>query len=85
MSPIPKAGLPMGHLLKRFAAYHRPHRGLSALEFSSAFAAGLLEFGFPIAVTLFIDRLLPTGRLDFIALAAVGLLAIYLVNAGLAP
>ncbi|MBC8720003.1 ABC transporter ATP-binding protein [Ochrobactrum sp. Marseille-Q0166] len=73
----------MTDLLKRFAAYYRPHRGLFALDFSSAVAAGLLELAFPVAVTLFIDRLLPTGQLGLIALASVGLLLIYLVNAGL--
>jgi ATP-binding cassette, subfamily B, bacterial len=73
----------MRDLLKRFAAYYRPHRGLFALDFSSAVVAGLLELAFPVAVTLFIDRLLPTGRLDLIALAAVGLFLIYLVSAGL--
>ncbi|MGB3876709.1 MAG: ABC transporter ATP-binding protein [Shinella zoogloeoides] len=70
-------------VLKRFASYYRPHRGLFVLDFSSAVVAGLLELAFPVAVTLFIDRLLPTGRLDLIALAAVGLLLIYLINAGL--
>jgi len=70
-------------VLKRFAAYYRPHRSLFALDFSSAVIAGLLELAFPVAVTLFIDRLLPTGRLDMIALAAIGLLLIYLVNAAL--
>ncbi|ERI13726.1 multidrug ABC transporter ATP-binding protein [Ochrobactrum sp. EGD-AQ16] len=73
----------MADLLKRFAAYYRPHRGLFALDFSSAVAAGLLELAFPVAVTLFIDLLLPTGQLGLIALASVGLLLIYLVNAGL--
>lgn len=73
----------MPELLKRFASYYRPHRALFALDFSSAVAAGLLELAFPVAVTVFIDRLLPTGRLDIIALAAAGLLLIYLVNAGL--
>ena len=72
----------MRDLLKRFAFYYRPHRALFALDFSSAVAAGLLELAFPVAVTLFIDRLLPTGRLDLIALAAVGLFVIYLLNAG---
>ena len=75
--------MPMRDLLKRFAFYYRPHRALFALDFSSAVAAGLLELAFPVAVTLFIDRLLPTGRLDLIALAAVGLFLIYLLNAGL--
>jgi ATP-binding cassette subfamily B protein len=73
----------MPDLLKRFAAYYRPHRGLFVLDFSSAVVAGLLELVFPVAVTLFIDRLLPTGRLDLITLAAIGLLLIYLLNASL--
>ena len=63
-------------LLRRFATYYRPHRGLFALDFGSAVAAGLLELAFPIAVTLFIDRLLPTGELGPIALAALGLLLV---------
>jgi ATP-binding cassette, subfamily B, bacterial len=70
-------------LPKRFAAYYRPHRGLFALDFSSAVAAGLLELAFPVAVTLFIDRLLPTNQLGLIVLASLGLLLIYIVNAGL--
>ncbi|MGB3814476.1 MAG: ABC transporter ATP-binding protein [Shinella sp.] len=73
----------MPDLLKRFASYYRPHRTLFALDFGSAVVAGLLELAFPVAVTLFIDRLLPTGRLDLIALAAIGLFLIYLINAGL--
>lgn len=73
----------MKDLLKRFAGYYRPHRRLFALDFSSAVAAGLLELAFPIAVTLFIDRLLPTNQFGMITLAALGLLIIYLVNAGL--
>ncbi|WP_152044750.1 ABC transporter ATP-binding protein [Aureimonas psammosilenae] len=70
-------------LLKRFSAYYRPHRGLFALDFGSAVAAGMLELAFPVAVTLFIDRLLPTGQLGLITLAAIGLLLVYLVNAAL--
>lgn len=73
----------MRDLLKRFAAYYRPHRGLFALDFSSAVAAGLLELAFPVAVTLFIDQLLPTNQLGLIALASLGLLLIYIINAGL--
>lgn len=70
-------------LIKRFAAYYRPHRGLFLLDFCSAVAAGLLELAFPVAVTLFIDRLLPTGEINLIALAAAGLFVAYLVSAGL--
>src|SRR5690606_27031845 len=73
----------MAGLLKRFAGYYRPHRGLFMLDFSCAVAAGLLELAFPVAVTLFIDRLLPTGQLGIIMLAAVGLFIAYVVSAGL--
>ncbi|TRL34364.1 ABC transporter ATP-binding protein [Rhizobium straminoryzae] len=73
----------MPQILRRFAAYYRPHTRLFLLDFCCAVASGLLELAFPLAVTLFIDRLLPTGQFGMIALAAVGLLLIYLVNAGL--
>ena len=69
--------------LKRFFAYYRPHRGLFILDFSCAVASGLLELGFPIAVKIFIDRLLPTGEWTLIALASAGLFAIYVLNTGL--
>ncbi|WP_332810831.1 ABC transporter ATP-binding protein [Sphingomonas sp.] len=70
-------------MLKRFFAYYRPHRGLFLLDFSCAVISGLLELGFPIAVKLFVDQLLPSGNWSLIVLASLGLLAIYLVNAGL--
>lgn len=73
----------MSALLKRFAAYYRPHRRLFVLDFCSAVVSGLLELAFPVAVTLFIDRLLPTGEWGLISVAVLGLLLIYLVNAGL--
>ncbi len=73
----------MRSLLKRFFAYYRPHRGLFVLDFSCAVASGLLELGFPIAVKLFIDTLLPTGQWGLITLASASLLAIYVLNAGL--
>ncbi|QRM31670.1 ABC transporter ATP-binding protein [Microvirga sp. VF16] len=73
----------MHSLLNRFFAYYRPHRGLFVLDFSCAVASGLLELGFPIAVKLFIDTLLPTGQWGLIALASALLLAVYVLNAGL--
>ena len=73
----------MADRLKRFASYYRPHRRLFVLDFSSVVVAGLLELAFPIAVTLFIDRLLPGNQIGLVALAALCLLLIYLVNAGL--
>ncbi|AZO78550.1 MULTISPECIES: ABC transporter ATP-binding protein [unclassified Bosea (in: a-proteobacteria)] len=68
-------------MLKRFFAYYRPHRGLFLLDFGCAVISGLLELGFPIAVKLFVDQLLPSGNWSLIVIASLGLLAIYLVNA----
>lgn len=73
----------MMDILKRFFAYYRPHKLLFAVDFCSAVLSGLLELAFPVAVTIFIDRLLPTNEWGIIALAAVGLLLIYIINAGL--
>ncbi len=73
----------MRPLLKRFFAYYRPHRGLFVLDFSCAVAAGLLELAFPIIVKSFVDTLLPTGQWGLVALAAAGLLGVYVLNTGL--
>ena len=70
-------------MLARFFSYYRPYRGLFALDFGCAVLAGLLELGFPMAVAVFIDRLLPSGDWNLILLASAGLLAIYILNTGL--
>src|SRR5215213_7419487 len=70
-------------LLKRFFTYYQPHRTLFALDFSCAVLSGVLELGFPMAVGLFIDRLLPGQDWGLILFAAAGLLAVYLLNTGL--
>jgi len=70
-------------VLQRFFAYYRPYRRLFWLDFSSAVVSGLLELAFPLAVTLFVDRLLPSGNLVSIVWASLALLAVYLVNTGL--
>jgi ATP-binding cassette subfamily B protein len=70
-------------MLRRFFSYYLPWRGLFALDFSCAVIAGLLELGFPMAVRVFVDRLLPSGNWTLIVLASAGLLGIYLLNTGL--
>jgi ATP-binding cassette subfamily B protein len=70
-------------LLRRFFAYYRPHRRLFALDFSCAVVSGVLELGFPMAVGLFVDRLLPGQNWSLILLSAAILLAIYVLNTGL--
>jgi ATP-binding cassette subfamily B protein len=70
-------------LIRRFFNYYRPHRRLFALDFCCAVLSGLLELGFPMAVGLFVDRLLPGQNWRLILVAAAALLAIYVVNTGL--
>jgi len=70
-------------MLRQFFAYYRPWMGLFWLDFGCAIVSGLLELAFPLAVRVFIDRLLPQGDLALTILAAVALLLIYLVNTGL--
>ena len=70
-------------MLARFFSYYRPHRRLFLLDFGCAVLSGLLELGFPLAVKAFVDRLLPGQDWGLIGFAAAGLLAIYLLNAGL--
>src|SRR5918999_6368267 len=70
-------------LLRRFFTYYQPHRKLFALDFSCAVISGVLELGFPMAVGLFIDRLLPGQDWGLILIAAAALLAVYLLNTGL--
>jgi ATP-binding cassette subfamily B protein len=70
-------------MLKPFFAYYRPHKGLFILDFSCAVASGLLELGFPVAVKVFVDTLLPTQQWGLVVLAVLGLLAVYVVNTGL--
>ncbi len=70
-------------LIRRFAGFYRPYRHLFALDFCCAVVSGLLELGFPLAVGLFLDNLLPGGDWPLILLAAGALLGIYLLNTGL--
>ncbi|GKS14678.1 multidrug ABC transporter ATP-binding protein [Paenibacillus chitinolyticus] len=67
-------------MLKRFFAYYRPYRGLFILDFGCAVIAGLLELGFPLAVNLFLDKLLPSQDWSLITWACIALLVIYLLN-----
>lgn len=70
-------------MLRDFMAYYRPFMGLFWLDFGCAVVSGLLELAFPLAITAFIDQLLPQGNWPLTMLAAAGLLVLYAVNAGL--
>ncbi len=70
-------------ILRRFAAYYRPHVRLFVLDFGCAVLSGLLELAFPLAVSAFVDRLLPGRDWGLIGACAAGLVVLYLVNTGL--
>jgi ATP-binding cassette subfamily B protein len=70
-------------MLRRFFAYYRPYRGLFILDFGCAIISGVLELGFPMAVKLFVDRLLLSQEWLLILLASAALLVIYAINTGL--
>jgi ATP-binding cassette subfamily B protein len=70
-------------MIKRFFSYYAPYKGLFVLDFSCAVLSGLLELGFPMAVKVFVDELLPEQNWTLILFAAAGLLAIYLFNTAL--
>ncbi|MVN85411.1 ATP-binding cassette domain-containing protein [Deinococcus sp. HMF7620] len=70
-------------MLRRFLGYYRPYRRLFLLDFSCAVLSGILELGFPIAVQLFIDRLLPGQNWGAIVFASLGLVGLYVLNTGL--
>jgi ATP-binding cassette subfamily B protein len=70
-------------MLRRFFSYYRPYRGLFILDFTCAVLSGVLELAFPMAVKLFVDRLLLSHEWLLILFASAALLAIYAVNTGL--
>ena len=70
-------------MLQKFFAFYRPYRGLFLIDFGCAIISGLLELGFPMAVKLFVDILLPSAQWGVILAASIGLLAIYVINTGL--
>lgn len=70
-------------MIKRFFSYYRPHRRLFYIDFCCAVLVGLLELGFPLAVSWFIDDLLPEGNWSTITAVSIGLLVLYLMSSGM--
>ena len=68
-------------MLKRFFSYYAPYKGLFLLDFGCAVIAGLLELAFPLAVSYFIDQLLPRSEFGLILIAGAALLGIYVITA----
>ncbi|SMO44427.1 ABC transporter ATP-binding protein [Paracoccus laeviglucosivorans] len=70
-------------MLRDFFGYYRPWLGLFWLDFGCAVLSGLFELAFPLAITAFIDHLLPQGNWSLTVAAAIGLLVLYAINSGL--
>ncbi|MBM7579194.1 ABC transporter ATP-binding protein [Jeotgalibacillus terrae] len=70
-------------MLKRFFSYYKPHKKLFAADFSCAVIVGILELGFPLAVSWFIDTLLPEGNWQAITWVSFLLLFLYLSSTSL--
>ncbi|MTH64210.1 ABC transporter ATP-binding protein [Paracoccus shanxieyensis] len=70
-------------MLREFFGYYRPWLGLFWLDFGCAVLSGLLELAFPLAITAFIDHLLPQGNWSLTVAAAIGLMVLYAANTGL--
>ncbi|MFT4180851.1 MAG: ABC transporter ATP-binding protein [Rhizobium sp.] len=70
-------------MLRRFFSYYAHYKTLFFLDFGCAVFAGLLELGFPLAVKLFVDQLLPSRDWGLIAATAALLLAVYALTTGL--
>lgn len=67
-------------MIKRFFSYYKPHKKLFTIDFSSAIVVALLELAFPLAVSWFIDDLLPDENWSMIVSVGIGLLALYLLS-----
>jgi ATP-binding cassette subfamily B protein len=67
-------------MLRRFFAYYGPYKHLFLLDFGCAVLAGILELGFPLAVKLFVDDLLPGQNWGLIAATAALLLGVFALN-----
>ena len=70
-------------MIKRFFSYYRPHKKLFYIDFFCAMVVGLLELGFPLAVSWFIDELLPDGNWGQIAAISAGLLTLYVMSSAM--
>jgi len=70
-------------MFRRFFSYYARYKTLFFLDFGCAVVAGLLELGFPLAVKLFVDELLPSREWGLIAATAALLLIVYALNTGL--
>lgn len=67
-------------MIKRFAAYYRPHKRLFALDMACALAVAVLDMVFPMISRNFINDYIPRGRVDLMIRFTGVLAVLYLLR-----
>lgn len=67
-------------MLRKFAAFYQKYRWLFALDFGCAFLMSGLNLVFPLVVKYILDTVVPSGDLNWLVYACMGLLVLYLFH-----
>jgi ATP-binding cassette subfamily B protein len=73
----------MWPLVRRFASYYMPYKGLFVFDFSCAVITAILELCFPLFVNHIVDKFLPSNNWPLILVSCGGLFVVYAITAGL--
>lgn len=71
------------HLLRRFAAYYKPHRVLFYTDLACAFVVALCDLFYPMIAKSIINDYVPNQNLRMLLIWSAVLLGIYILKAGL--
>ena len=71
------------HLLRRFAAYYKPHRVLFYTDLACAFIVALCDLFYPMIAKSIINDYVPNQNLRMLLIWSAVLLGIYILKAGL--
>ena len=78
-----KESITKQHLLKKFAAYYKPHRKLFFADMFCAFIVAVCDLFYPMIAKNIINDYVPNQNLRLLLVWSGALLAIYVVKAGL--
>jgi ATP-binding cassette subfamily B protein len=67
-------------ILKRFLAYYRPHIKLFTLDMVCAFSLACIDLLFPLLTRKFINQWIPSDQFNFMLLAGLGLLSLFMLR-----
>lgn len=69
-------------MIKRFAAYYKPHLNLFILDMTCAIVIAVLDLIFPVLSRRFINEFIPNGRIDLIVKFTILIVALYILRMG---